>query len=37
MHGERFERFRAARGRLDPEGRFSNPFAERVLGPVGDG
>jgi L-gulonolactone oxidase len=37
MHGERFERFGAARGRLDPGGRFSNPFAERVLGLVRDG
>lgn len=27
--------FQALRRRLDPEGRFSNPYLERVLGPVG--
>ncbi len=35
MHGERFERFRAVRAAADPDGRFVNPFVERVLGPVG--
>ncbi len=35
MHGERFERFQQVRRRLDPQGRFSNPFVDRVLGPVG--
>lgn len=34
MHGQRFHRFREARRRLDPDGRFVNPFVERVLGPV---
>jgi len=29
-----WERFAAARSRLDPEGRFANAFTERVLGPV---
>jgi L-gulonolactone oxidase len=28
-----WERFRAVRRRLDPDGRFSNAFADRVLGP----
>lgn len=37
MHGGRFDRFRAVRRRLDPDGRFSNPFVDRVLGPAGDG
>lgn len=37
MHGDRFDRFQAARRRLDPAGRFSNPFVDRVLGPVGGG
>lgn len=36
MHGERFDRFRAVRRRLDPDGRFANPFVDRVLGPVDD-
>ena len=36
MHGDRFERFRAVRRRLDPDGRFANPFVDRVLGQVGD-
>jgi FAD/FMN-containing dehydrogenase len=36
MHGERFERFRAVRAAADPDGRFVNPFVERVLGPIGD-
>jgi FAD-linked oxidoreductase len=30
----RWEDFRALRGRLDPEGRFSNLYLDRVLGPV---
>ncbi len=30
-----WERFRTARRRLDPEGRFSNDYTDRVLGPVG--
>ena len=29
-----WERFQAVRKRLDPEGRFSNPYLERVLGPL---
>ena len=29
-----WETFQNARGRLDPEGRFSNPYLDRVLGPV---
>jgi L-gulonolactone oxidase len=29
-----WESFQNARARLDPEGRFSNPYLERVLGPV---
>ncbi len=36
MHGERFDRFRAVRRRLDPDGRFTNPFVDRVLGHVDD-
>jgi L-gulonolactone oxidase len=35
MHGERFDRFRAVRASADPDGRFVNPYLERVLGPVG--
>ena len=34
MHPEHHDRFQAARRRADPEGRFVNPFVERVLGPV---
>jgi len=34
MHGERFEQFRRIRGRADPEGKFVNPFTERMFGPV---
>ncbi len=30
-----WERFRAVRDRLDPEGRFTNAYVERVLGPAG--
>jgi L-gulonolactone oxidase len=30
-----WERFRALRGRLDPEGRFANAYLDRVLGPAG--
>ena len=37
MHGDRFERFRDIRDRLDPDRRFSNPFTERVLGASGGG
>ena len=29
-----WDRFRAVRARLDPEGRFANAWSERVLGPV---
>jgi L-gulonolactone oxidase len=29
-----WDRFQAARKRLDPVGRFSNPYLDRVLGPV---
>jgi L-gulonolactone oxidase len=29
-----WDAFQSARKRLDPEGRFSNPYLERVLGPV---
>ena len=35
MHGQRFERFQPVAGRLDPTARFTNPFTDRVLGPVG--
>ncbi len=31
----RLDDFRALRGELDPEGRFSNAYLDRVLGPVG--
>lgn len=37
MHGDRFERFQAVRRKADPDGRFVNPFVERVLGPVEGG
>lgn len=37
MHGDRFDRFQVVRRRLDPDGRFCNPFVDRVLGPVGGG
>jgi L-gulono-1,4-lactone dehydrogenase len=30
-----WDRFQAVRARLDPEGRFTNAWSERVLGPVG--
>ncbi len=30
-----WDRFQQVRARLDPEGRFSNPYLERVLGPLG--
>jgi L-gulono-1,4-lactone dehydrogenase len=30
-----WDRFQAVRARLDPEGRFQNEYANRVLGPVG--
>ena len=30
-----WERFQAVRRRTDPDGRFANPYLERVLGPVG--
>ena len=30
----RWDEFQAVRRRLDPEGRFTNPYLERVLGPV---
>ncbi|GAA2028780.1 D-arabinono-1,4-lactone oxidase [Agromyces tropicus] len=32
-----FDDFVRVRGRLDPEGRFANPYLDRVLGPVGAG
>ena len=35
MHGERFDEFRRVRDRLDPTGRFANPFTDRVLGAAG--
>ena len=34
MHGTRFERFQAVRAAADPDGRFTNPFLTRMLGPV---
>lgn len=34
MHGERFDRFQAVRHRVDPDGKFVNPFVERLIGPV---
>ena len=36
VHGERFERFKRLRREHDPQGRFSNAFTERMLGPVHD-
>lgn len=36
MHPGRFERFGEVRRRVDPDGRFANPFTERVLGPLTD-
>ena len=33
-HGERFALFQTIRGATDPHGKFTNPFIERVLGPV---
>ncbi|MEM9563378.1 MAG: D-arabinono-1,4-lactone oxidase [Actinomycetota bacterium] len=35
MHGERFKQFQAVREFTDPQGKLSNHFADRVLGPVG--
>jgi L-gulonolactone oxidase len=29
-----WEKFQAIRGQLDPEGRFANPYLDRVLGPI---
>jgi FAD/FMN-containing dehydrogenase len=29
-----WDKFQAVRRRLDPEGRFSNPYLDRVLGPI---
>lgn len=37
MHGRRFDRFQEIRRLADPDGRFCNPFVERVLGPVDEG
>jgi L-gulonolactone oxidase len=34
MHGERFDRFQAVRRRADPDGKFVNPFVERLIGPA---
>ncbi|MEM9748884.1 MAG: FAD-binding protein [Actinomycetota bacterium] len=34
MHGERVDRLDDVRRRLDPAGRFANPFVDRVLGPT---
>jgi L-gulonolactone oxidase len=31
----RWDDFQALRARLDPEGRFTNPYLDRVLGPIG--
>jgi L-gulono-1,4-lactone dehydrogenase len=31
----RWRAFQGVRARLDPEGRFRNPYTDRVLGPVG--
>lgn len=36
MHGQRFERFAAVRAEADPNNRFVNPFAERILGKAHD-
>ena len=33
----RWEAFQQVRARLDPEGRFANPYLDRVLGPAGGG
>ncbi len=33
----RFEDFRSVRARLDPDGRFANPYTEQILGPVATG
>ena len=33
----RWRDFLEVRARLDPEGRFSNAYTDRVLGPVGSG
>jgi L-gulonolactone oxidase len=30
----RWGEFQAVRARMDPEGRFANPYTDRVLGPV---
>jgi L-gulonolactone oxidase len=30
-----WEHFQSARRRVDPEGRFTNSYLDRVLGPVG--
>ena len=35
MHGARFDRFQQVRSRADPDGKFLNPFLERVLGHPG--
>lgn len=32
-----WDRFRAVRAKLDPEGRFRNAYLDRVLGPIGEG
>lgn len=32
---EMWDEFQAARKRLDPDGRFANPYLDRVIGPVG--
>ena len=32
----RWDAFQAVRAKLDPEGRFANPYLDRVLGPVSD-
>ena len=37
MHGDRFDRFRAVRRELDPDGKFANDFTDRLLGPVDAG
>jgi L-gulonolactone oxidase len=29
-----WDAFQAVRAKLDPEGRFTNPYLDRVLGPV---
>lgn len=33
----RWDEFQAVRARMDPEGRFSNPYTDRVLGPIPGG